>query len=75
MVTCKKCGYVGEYTQEPCPLCGAAITLSDTELRDELDALSKAVKNKEYKLAVDGYRKLAEDGYTEAQKEYLGRVE
>jgi len=75
MVTCKKCGYVGEYTQEPCPLCGAAITLSDTELRDELDALSKAVKNKEYKLAVDGYRKLAEDGYTEAQKEYANILE
>ena len=75
MVTCKKCGYVGEYTQEPCPLCHSEIILSDIELKDELDALRAAVKNKEYKLAADGYRKLAEDGYTEAQKEYANILE
>ena len=75
MVTCKQCGYVGEYTQEPCPLCHSKIILSDVELKDELEALRMAVKNKEYKLAADGYRKLAEDGYTEAQKEYANVLE
>ena len=75
MVTCKKCGYVGEYTSEPCPLCNSKLTLDDVELREELKALKAAVKNKKYDYAVDCYRKLAEEGYTEAQKEYAAILE
>lgn len=75
MVTCKKCGYVGEYTAEPCPLCNSVLTLSDAELKDELEALRIAVKNKKYEYAANGYRMLAEEGYTEAQKEYAALLE
>ncbi len=75
MVTCKKCGYVGEYTGDPCPLCNSKLILNDVELREELKALGMAVKSKKYEYAADGYRKLAEDGYTEAQKEYANILE
>ncbi|MBE6645508.1 MAG: sel1 repeat family protein [Ruminococcaceae bacterium] len=75
MVTCKKCGYVGSYIQEPCPLCHTKFELTSDEVKAELDELRTAVKNKEFDKAADGYRMLAEDGYTEAEKEYAKILE
>ena len=75
MVTCKNCGYVGDYTQEPCPLCHTKFALTSEEVKAELDALRTAVKNKEFDKAAEGYRILAEDGYTEAEKEYAKILE
>ena len=75
MVTCKKCGFKGEYSGKPCPLCNAKLVLSEEELACELNALCEAVKSKNYETAIKGYRMLAEDGYTEAEKEYAKLLE
>ena len=75
MVTCKKCGFRGEYSGKPCPLCNTKITLNENELQSELQELRTAIKNKEYASAVNGYRILADQGYTEAEKEYAKILE
>ena len=75
MVTCKKCGYVGEYTSEPCPLCNTKLALTKEELNSEFEQLRTAIKYKNFNYAAEGYRMLADDGYTEAEKEYAQILE
>lgn len=75
MIICRKCGYKGEYTTDGCPLCHTNFELTDAEVRKELSELSEEVKNKNFIAALDGYRTLAEGGYTEAEKEYAKILE
>lgn len=75
MIICKKCGYEGEYTTDGCPLCHANFDLTDAEVRKELSELVEEIKNKNFIAAVNGYRMLAEGGYTEAEKEYAKILE
>lgn len=75
MIICKKCGYSGIYTGEPCPECGESFILTEDELNEQLSALKQAVKDKNYKEAVECYRILADEGYTAAEKEYAAILE
>ena len=70
MIVCKKCGYKGEYTTDGCPLCHENFELTDAEVRKELSELREQIENKNFIAASNGYRVLAEGGYTEGEKEY-----
>ena len=51
------------------------IQYTDEEFSDRLSLLKNDMKNKRYTEALLGYRTLAEEGYTEAQREYAALLE
>jgi len=75
MITCKNCGYRGIYTTVGCPLCRSAFDLTDAEVKEELRELSLEINKKNFVTACNGYKMLADGGYTEAEKEYAKILE
>ena len=75
IVRCKKCGCESLYTGNPCPDCNTKFTLTQDELNGQLSILRDAVKNRRYTEALECYRILADEGYTDAEKEYAKILE
>lgn len=75
IVKCKKCGRESLYTGAPCPDCNTKFTLTQDELNEQLSVLRDAVKNRRYTEALECYRILADEGYTDAEKEYAKILE
>ncbi len=57
------------------PCINNANAMTEEEISTKLDALRNDIKNKRYKEAVAGYRTLAHNGVTEAEKEYANLLE
>jgi TPR repeat protein len=75
MVTCKACGYVGKYTAEPCPLCGRRTKLTKEELAEVLKLLLSSMKGKDAERSQKLLKSLADEGYTDAIREYARFIE
>ena len=73
MINCKSCGYSGAYEGKRCPECGEPYTLTESEVRQLLDAAHRARENKEMETVAESYRMLADFGIPEAEREY-GRM-
>ncbi len=74
-VTCKNCGRSSIYTGSLCPECGVKLDLTPSEVTELLNGIRASVKNRQYRDAAELYKALADDGYTDAEKEYAKLLE
>ena len=70
MIRCKACGHVGEYVAPSCQACGKSFSLTPEEIDEKLLEIEHALEKKDFTLALEGYRFLADLGHTESEREY-----
>lgn len=75
MITCKKCGYDGEFTEPKCPHCRNALILNQEEIDSQLSLIKQALSDKDYDTVAETYRFLAEVGIVEGEREYARYLE
>lgn len=75
MIYCKKCEYEGVYTGKKCPKCHSDIVLTNAELTEFCEELSRAKARGEYETVLENTRILADFGNPEAQREYAVMLE
>ncbi|MBR2344027.1 MAG: sel1 repeat family protein [Clostridia bacterium] len=73
MIRCTSCGHVSEYTGVICPKCKEKYALGAEELADIEREVARAFDAKEFEIAAEGYRILADFGNLRAMREY-GRI-
>lgn len=75
MIRCSKCGYVGSYYGPKCPSCKEIFDLTPEEIDEKIEEINKAEELRQYELAAEGHRVLADLGRTESQKKYAAMLE
>ena len=70
MIICKHCNTKTEYNGNPCPACGKKILLDSGELAEILAEQKKAIKERRPEDALRTYKRLASEGYAEAEIAY-----
>ena len=75
MVRCSSCGHVGDYYSPTCPVCKNKYTLTAKELDDKLTEIESAMTGKDYALALEGYRFLADIGHLPSVRDYAAILE
>lgn len=70
MLTCKKCGYEGSYTGDPCPECGELFALDKNDIAEQRAALARAKEERDHEGIFECYHILADIGETDAEREY-----
>ncbi len=75
MIVCKKCGYEGTYTGDPCPECGEVFSLNKNDIAEQLSALSIAEDERDYESMLESLHILADVGHTASEREYARILE
>jgi TPR repeat protein len=75
MIICKRCGNKDVYTGAPCSWCGEKFTLTSEDVKNKIEELEVAIREKYYEEMLECYHLLADVGYTDAEKEYAKILE
>lgn len=75
MIRCNKCGYVGSYLGPQCPSCKENFNLTPEEIEEKIIEIENAEELRQYELAAEGHRILADMGRLESQKKYASLLE
>lgn len=70
MIKCKKCGHVAQKFEPVCPICKTEYTFTESEVQDALELARQSMKRRDYDYSLLIYKALADNGITEAEREY-----
>ena len=70
MIKCTECGHTADKFSVICPKCEKKHALSRLDIQDALDEARGAMKKRDYEYSLEIYKVLADEGVTEAEREY-----
>ncbi|MBO5907421.1 MAG: sel1 repeat family protein [Clostridia bacterium] len=75
MIKCTECGHTADKFSIICPKCEKKHTLSRFDIQDAIEEARAAMKKRDFEYALEIYEALANEGVTEAEREYGSLLE